>query len=105
MQYFGQYFSYCIQAWHDVRLMDALYARARFDDMTLTLMQVHSGLVKATNQRFMLSVTKQSIRIKLAATVGHFLRVFHLDFEDDYVYGLSILFSILSFIFLLPCLF
>ena len=34
--------------------------------MILTLMQGHSGLAKAKNQRWMLSATKQAISIKLA---------------------------------------
>ena len=34
LEYLGQYLSYCIQTWHDGRLMDALYyAHARFDDL------------------------------------------------------------------------
>ena len=40
--------------------------------MTLTLMQGHSGSAKAKTQRCMLSATKQ-LSIKLATTVGHFL--------------------------------
>ena len=28
-----QYVSYCIPTWHDGRLMDSLYAHARFDDL------------------------------------------------------------------------
>ena len=31
------YFSYCIQTWHDGRLMRGLYAHARFDDIELDL--------------------------------------------------------------------
>ena len=39
----------------------------------------------------MLSATKQAIRIKLAKTVGNFLRELDLDFATVYIYGLSIL--------------
>ena len=46
--------------------------------ITLTLMQGHSGSAKAKNQCGMLSATKQTIRIKLATTVGDFLS--DLDF-------------------------
>ena len=53
--------------------------------MTLTLMQGHSGLAKAKNERCMLSATKQAISIKLATTVGHFLRDFDLDFANVYM--------------------
>ena len=36
LQYLGQYLSYYIQTWHDgIRLMDAIYADARFDDLGL----------------------------------------------------------------------
>ena len=48
--------------------------------MTLTLMQGHSGSAEAKNQRCMLSATKQTISIKLATMVGHFLR--ELDFAN-----------------------
>ena len=40
--------------------------------MTLTLMQGHSGLAKAKTQRWIISTSKQAIRIKLARTVSHF---------------------------------
>ena len=53
--------------------------------MTLTLMQCHSGSAKANDQRFMLSVTKQAISIKLSTTVGHFLRDLDLDFANVYM--------------------
>ena len=48
--------------------------------MTLTLMQGHSGSAKAQakHQRGIISTSKQAISIKLAATVGQFLR--DLDF-------------------------
>ena len=35
LQYLGQYLSYYIQTCHDGRLMDAIYAHARFDDLDL----------------------------------------------------------------------
>ena len=35
LQYLRQYVSYYIQTWHDGRLMDALYAHSRFDDLDL----------------------------------------------------------------------
>ena len=50
--------------------MGALYAQARFDDLDLDARAQWVG--KGTNQRCMLSVTKQAISIKLATTVGHF---------------------------------
>ena len=40
--------------------------------ISMTLMQGHSGLAKAKNQRCMLSAAKQARSIKLAKTVGHF---------------------------------
>ena len=42
----------------------------------LTLMRGHSGSEKATNQRWLISATKQAISIKLDTTVGHFVRDF-----------------------------
>ena len=65
--------------------MDAIYARARFND--LTLMQGHSGSAEANNQRCMLSATKWAIglHIKLATTVGYFLRDLDLDFANVYM--------------------
>ena len=39
--------------------------------MTLTLMQGHSGSAEENNQLWIISKTKQAIKIKLAATVGH----------------------------------
>ena len=53
--------------------------------MTLALMQGHSGSAKAKNWRCMLSATKQTISIKLTATVGHFLRDLDLDFTNVYM--------------------
>ena len=44
LQYLGQYLSYYIQTWHDVRRVDALYAHAI--TMTLAFMQGHSGSAK-----------------------------------------------------------
>ena len=58
--------------------------------MTVTLMQGHSGSAKEKIQRCMLSATKQAITIKLATTVGHFLRDLDLDFAN--VYGWTIFF-------------
>ena len=40
--------------------------------MTFTLVQGHSGSTKATNQRWIISTTKQAISIKLVTTVSHF---------------------------------
>ena len=71
LQYLGQYLSYYIHTWHDGRLMDALYAHARFDDLDLAAMSPWVGKIK-NNQRCMLSATMQAISIKLARTVGHF---------------------------------
>ena len=65
-----------IDLWMAYMLMAAL--------MTLTLMQGHSGSGKAKNQLCMLSATEQTISIKLATRVGHFLR--DLDFDFGYVY-------------------
>ena len=57
--------------------------------MALTLMQDHSGSGKReTYQRCMLSASKPAISIKLAATVGTFLRDLDLDFANI-LYGLS----------------
>ena len=75
------YLSYCIQTWHDGRLMDALYAHAHFEDLDLDAWS-HSGSAKAKNQLCMLSATKQAICIKLATTVGHFLCDLDLDFAN-----------------------
>ena len=58
--------------------------------MTLTLKQGHNGSAKATNQRCMLSETKQAISMKLATTVGYVLH--DLDFANVYIYALTILF-------------
>ena len=47
------------------------------------MMQGHSGSTKAKpNQRCMLSASKPAISIKLATTVGHFLRELDLDFAN-----------------------
>ena len=72
-----------IQTWQDDRLMDAIYAHARFDDHDLDA--IHSGLAKAKYQRCTLSETKQAISNKLAATVGHFLRDLDLGFANVYM--------------------
>ena len=68
--------------------------------MTLTLMQGHNGSAKATNQCWIILTTKQTVSIKLATTVGHFLR--DLDFENV-LYGLTILlgvsFKVLFYLF------
>ena len=39
---------------------------------------------KAKNQHCMLSATKQTIIVKLATTVGHFLRDLDIDFANVY---------------------
>ena len=39
--------------------------------MTLNLMQGHSGSVEEEIQVWLISTAKQSLKIKLAATVGH----------------------------------
>ena len=39
--------------------------------MTLTLMQVHSDSAEEQIQLWIISKTKQAIKIKLSATVGH----------------------------------
>ena len=57
--------------------------------ITLTLMQGHSELAKATIQRCVLSATKQARSIKLATTVGNFLHDLGLDFAN--VYNLAIM--------------
>ena len=44
------------------RIMDALYAHARFDDLDAKSQWVGNGKISAT---------KQAIRIKLATTLGH----------------------------------
>ena len=59
------------------------YIHAR--SMALILMQGYSGSAKAKHQRRMLSATKQTISIKLAPTVGRFLRDFDLDFANMYM--------------------
>ena len=53
--------------------------------MTWTLMQGHSGSVKANNERFMLSATKQAVSIKFATMVGHFLHDLDLEFANIYM--------------------
>ena len=61
--------------------------------MTLTLMQGRNVSAKTTNQRCMLSATKQAInKHKLAATVGQFLC--DLDFVNVYVWIYHMLFLI-----------
>ena len=35
LQYLGQYLSYYIQTWHEGRRIDAIYARARSEDLDL----------------------------------------------------------------------
>ena len=65
--------------------MDALVYMLMLVSMTLTLMLGHIGSAKAKNQRLMLSATKQAISIKLATTVGHFLRDVDLDFANVYM--------------------
>ena len=74
------------------RLINALYAHARFVDLDLDARPQWVGKVKK-NQRCMLSATKQSISIKLTKIVGRYLCDLDLDFADIYKYGLSILFS------------
>ena len=50
--------------------------------MTLPLMQGHSGLAKAKDQRWIISTNKHAISTKLATTVGHFLRDLHFENVD-----------------------
>ena len=56
--------------------MDALYAHARFDDLNARSQWVGKGKNSAS---------KQAISIKLATTVGHFLRDLDLDFANVYM--------------------
>ena len=96
LQYIGQYLRYYIQTWHDGRHMDVqCMSMLVWVTLTLNLMQGHSGLAKAKNQRCMLSATKQVwISIKLATTVGHFLRDLNLDFENMYIWLVQLVFVI-----------
>ena len=58
--------------------MHVIYAGIRVDDLDL---DARSHWVdKGKNQRWIISTTKQAISIKLATTVGHFLR--DIDFEN-----------------------
>ena len=57
--------------------------------MTLTMMQGHNGLAEANIQRWIISITKQAISIKLATTEGHFL--FTWQWLSQQLYGLTIL--------------
>ena len=60
--------------------------------MALTLIPSHSRSAKATNQRYMLSATKQaiiSIIMKIATSVGHFYVTLHMC-----IYGLASLFVV-----------
>ena len=84
LQYLGHYLNYSIQTWHDGRLMDVLYAHARFNDLDLDARSQWIGNGKL-NQRCMLSATKQAISIKLATAVGHFIRDLDLDFATFYM--------------------
>ena len=51
--------------------------------MTLTLMQGHGGSAKANILFLIVSLAKQATSVKLATTVGHFLR--DLDFASVYM--------------------
>ena len=62
--------SYYIQTCDDGRLMDVLYAHARFDDLDLDARSQWVGNGK--NQRRMLSATKQAISITLATCLLQF---------------------------------
>ena len=65
LQYLGYYLIYYIQT-------------GRLISMNLTLMQGHSGSQRRKSR--IISTTKQVTRIKLATTVGHFVR--DLDFSN-----------------------
>ena len=43
LQYLGQYLSCSIQTWHDIRLMDVLYAHSHFDDLDARSQWVGKG--------------------------------------------------------------
>ena len=82
LQYIGQYLSYYIQTWNDGRRMHNVHAR--FDELTLTLMQGHSGSAKAKNQHCMLSATKPAASSKLSYNGRplHFCLLHDLDFAN-----------------------
>ena len=80
--YLGQYLSCGIQTWHDGRLMHGIQAHARFDGLGHWC-KVTVGQQMQTNQRLIISTTKQATSIELATTVGHF--VSDLDFETVYM--------------------
>ena len=70
--------SYGNQTWHDGKLTphDIM---SMLVSITLTLLQGHIGRQKKTNQRRIISATKQAISIELATSVGSCLH--DLDFE------------------------
>ena len=57
LRYLGQYLNYHIQTCHDRRLMDAIYAHARFDDLDPDARSQWVG--KGKKHSSMLSVTKR----------------------------------------------
>ena len=59
-----------IQTWRDSRLLEAIRAHARFNELDLDAKSQWVG--KGKNQRCMLLATKQAISIKLATKVGPF---------------------------------
>ena len=75
--------------------MDAIYAHARLYDLDLDSRSQWVG--KATNQRGMLSATREAISIQLATTVGYCLRDLDLDLKT------FILLTNLFFVFKFAC--
>ena len=71
--------------------MHGMYAHARVDALDLDIRSQWVGKGKTT-ERWIISTTKHEISIKLATTVGHFLRA--LDFENVYKYGLTNFFDL-----------
>ena len=67
---------------HAGRLLHGIYVHARFDDLDLHARLQGVGKGKK-NQRRLISITKQTISIKLGSTVGQF--VCDLDFENVYM--------------------
>ena len=85
--YLGWYLSNYIQTGLDGRPKHGIYAHARLDDLDLDARSKWVGPAKI--QWWNISTTKQTISIKLATTVGHFLR--HFDFANVYNSGLTLL--------------
>ena len=88
---YPRHVSIYIQSWHDGRLVDALYAHARFDDLYLDARSEWVG--RQTISVACSLASMRAISIKLTTTVDHFLHDLDVDFANLYIACFLFLYS------------